>query len=154
MSYLNACIEGLRLLSGMVFTIMLATASALALAGSLQEGDWSGSYTPYHSNTLETVYEVRYSEQDEARQLSITMIIDLEPRSDFTYVLEDIVVKDDKITFKIKKTQETKVCELVVQENGDYLGQCQSDIDTEGKHLTSILMIPPPVNEQKKEGEE
>jgi len=127
-----------------VLALMMSAAFPL-LADGLQKGDWNGSYTPYHSSTLDAWYEIRYLDQEGEKQLSIKMTIDLEPRANFTYLLEDIVIDADKIVFKIKKPQETKSCKLMAQDNGDYLGQCQSDIDTEGKHLTEILMIPPPV---------
>jgi hypothetical protein len=115
-----------------------------ALAEGLDEGSWSGSYTPYHSDTLDVSYEVQYSQQEQLEQLSITMVIDLEPRSDFTYALEDVVISESNIIFSIRGAQESKRCELEIQDNGDYLGLCQSDLDAEGLHLTEIVMIPPP----------
>ncbi len=137
-----------------VLLALMMSAACSLLAYGLQQGDWSGSYTPYHSSTLDAWYEIRYSDREGDKQLSIRMTIDLEPRANFTYLLEDIVIDTDKIVFKIKKSQEIKSCKLLVQENGDYLGQCQSDIDAEGKHLTEILMIPPSATDKQDEAKE
>jgi len=134
--------------------VLMMSAAFSLLADELQDGDWNGSYTPYHSSTLDAWYEIRYSDQDGDKRLSIRMTIDLEPRANFTYLLKDVIVDTDKIIFKIKKPQEVKTCKLVVQKNGDYLGQCQSDIDAEGKHLTEILMIPPSVTDKQNEAKE
>lgn len=144
MRHIKTCFD----VRNVIFSLLVSTTFP-SLADTLHEGEWSGSYTLYNSDTLDVLYDVQYSDLEENKKISITMIIDIEPQSDFTYLLEDVVVDANKIAFKIKKPQETKSCELFAQDNGKYLGQCQSDLDTNGKHLTEILMIPPSVTDKQ-----
>ena len=92
----------------LVFCLITGVAIPV-LAETLEDGIWNGSYTLYRGETLDVTYAVENSISEEKVQLRIVMsIIDLEPRSNFTYLLEDVIIGEDEIAFKIKKPQETK----------------------------------------------
>jgi hypothetical protein len=123
-----------------IFFIMGTTFPLLADESNLDI--WNGSYTPYQSEMLDVEYEFETVRQDGVERARITMKLELEPKSDFSYLLEEVVMDEARITFIIRKPLEIKHCELRVQGNGDFLGQCRSSLDNEGKHQTRIVMTP------------
>ena len=115
------------------------------VADELAEGQWSGVYTSYHGSSLNAEYYVSNVRENNENRVKIKMILDLQPRAEYTYELENITLRDKKLSFNIKKQNETKTCELELLDNNQYVGLCRSsaDPDPEGKWLAGILMIPP-----------
>jgi len=126
----------------LVFYLIAAVAPP-GMAETLEDGIWTGSYSLYRGETLDVTYKVEKLITEEEVQLRIVMSLDLEPRSNFIHLLEDVIIGDDEISFKFKKPQETKSCSLKLQTNSSYLGYCRSDRDSEGERLNQITMIPP-----------
>ena len=137
-----------------VLIAIFYTVSMPVRCETLHTGTWTGSYTPYRSESVDAEFIVTNLET--APGLKITMMLDFQPREEFTYELEQILVKDNIVTFSITKPHETKSCSLEKQADGAYAGTCQSNIDNDNKRLTSILMIPPSntENEDKNSGED
>ena len=128
-----------------LFVVVFLVSSRPLMADGLQEGQWSGVYTSYHGSSLNAEYHVSKIKENDKNIINIKMVLDLQPRAKYTYELKNIRLEDKKLTFNIKKENETKTCELEKQDNDQYVGLCKSDVDPdpEGKWLASILMTPP-----------
>ncbi|MFT5656898.1 MAG: hypothetical protein ACI9KN_000167 [Gammaproteobacteria bacterium] len=49
---------------------------------------------------------------------------------------------------------DTKTCQLSAQDSGEYSGKCRSSLDTDGLHLSNIVMPPVPSLEETTMAEE
>jgi hypothetical protein len=131
----------LRRARSLVLFVALLFSAGTGMADVLQEGTWSGTYTKrqylaqYHVNTR--------TEGGETRSEIKMVLPELEPRTDFTFALKNVVVKDSSLSFTILKKNETQKCNLQKQESNQYLGKCQSDADADGVALVDITMTPP-----------
>ena len=124
---------------------MLTMTSIQAFAQQLIAGVWQGSFTNALGKRYEIYYSIEYS-QNEQNQPSITMInMDLEPTPDYTYLLTDILLQENNLSFKIPRVHDTRICNLTRQDDDSYSGQCQSDKAVEGE--TSLIIMLPPENE-------
>ena len=125
--------------------MMSATALVVTTSGtgqSLTEGTWQGSLTNPLGKRYDISYTIEYEE--ETRPPVIVMVnMDLEPTPDFTYVLKDIELTEQGISFKIPRAHDTRICSLQKQQDLSYSGECQSDMATQGES-SQIVMTPPP----------
>ena len=73
--------------------------------------------------------------------------LDLEPRPDYTYRLENITLTGDSMAFDIPRKFDTRSCQLSKQENEVFEGSCVSDQSIQGE--TSKITAKPkamPIN--------
>jgi hypothetical protein len=140
--YRLVLILGLRRLAGTVL-LMVILFCRPAFSVEIIEGKWGGLYYPDQSTSINAEYLVRYSTVGDKKTLAITMVLDTEPKVDYTCELEDIKIEENRISFSIKLANTVKRCQLDKQEDGSFKGQCQAEIDPDTKRLTTIVMIPP-----------
>ena len=127
-----------------VSLLMVLLACPPVLSAELAPGTWTGSYQAYRSDPVNAEYLVRYEAVAEQTVLAITMIlIDLEPRDNFTYRFEMVKLTEGEIVFQISKAGAVKQCKLFQQTAGEYVGTCQIDPDPASKRLSIIVMKPP-----------
>lgn len=126
-----------------VFISALCFQNKAAAEEKLKAGTWKGTYLTRDGSRYKIKYIVSYGD-DKKSSIKIKMINrDLEPESEFTWELSDIVINKNMLRFKIPKKFETKECILQKTENGGYEGQCRS-IAGSNKEVSEITMVPPP----------
>lgn len=106
-----------------------------ALGQELATGTWSGTVTPPDDAPLSVEYEVSY---DEEGALQITLIpppdVAAPPRIPF----RDIELQEEILLFSWAAGPEV-TCELLLQEDGSFEGECWDDDGTPGQ----LTMVPP-----------
>ena len=126
-----------------VFISALCFQDKTAAEENLKAGIWKGAYFTHDGSRYKIEYIVSCGD-DKKSSLKIKMINrELEPESEFTYELSDIVINENTLTFKIPKKFETKECTLEKNENGGYEGECRS-IAGSNEEISGITMLPPP----------
>lgn len=131
-------------LTGLYILFLLLLTVSNAIADELKEGKWEGTFTDHIGNSYNYEYNIIYIKTDGQKTLQIEAVnLDLEPKPDFTYQLEDINVKDQTIIFKIPDEYDTKQCTLVKQQEHNYSGKCQSDKAPPGELSTITMNMPP-----------
>lgn len=125
-----------------LFVIIAIAPCAYVMADQLKEGQWKGKYVNIIGDSYPIELEVKYVTTDETKMLQIEMVkVGLKPRPKHTYQLENINLKEDALSFKIKEEHDTKQCSLKIQENNEYSGECKSDHAANGETST-ITMAP------------
>lgn len=92
----------------LVFILALCFQDMTIAEEKLKTGTWEGSYFTHDGSRYKIEYIVSYGD-DKKTSLQIKMINrDLEPESEFTYELSDIVINEDTLTFKIPKSSKPR----------------------------------------------
>ena len=130
------------LAQAILLMLSIVMVGSIGWSTELHEGKWDGTYTLHTGERLEVRYLVRIPEEQDPQHYQIKMIImDAEP--EIAYDLKKIILKNKQLAFTMESESEMSKCQLEKQENEQYIGSCQSNLDPEGTMLADISMIPP-----------
>lgn len=129
------------LITAILPIVLLALDAGCVFAQTLREGEWRGTFLTYDGIRYKIKYDVKYDRDAKEEPLMINMInLDMEPLSEFTYKLENILIDKEKMKFTIRKEFETKEC-ILNKEGVGYVGTCKSSV-SDSAEVSEITMHP------------
>jgi len=109
----------------------------------LSVGEWSGTYQLSGSDPTDATYEV--NRDADSGEWSIVMTLDLEPKEEFTYRFDNLVVAKDGLRFRYGTGKDVRECDLRLTGAGEFHGDCVGAEQEEDPPRKVRLVMRPPL---------
>ncbi|MCP4255368.1 MAG: hypothetical protein GY775_18585 [Candidatus Scalindua sp.] len=130
-------------LAVLLSNLILVLTPGITWAEGLQEVTWGdGKYgkNPVH-------YVVTNSTEGEKAIPKIKKMVLF--KLELVFNIKDVTIKENSLSFTIYTEDENQICTLLKQENGQYVGTCKSDDESNSSKSIDISMRPPVADENE-----